>query len=104
VEVPEEVRAQAKEKVARLGRHAPVLERAEVRLTGASVAATDQREVCEVIASGHGYTIRARAAARDIAQAVDLVVDKLDHQAERLKGRLVGRSHPRRSRQATLET
>jgi ribosome-associated translation inhibitor RaiA len=27
---------------------------------------------------------------------VDKVVDKLEHQVERLKGKLVGRSHPRR--------
>jgi ribosome-associated translation inhibitor RaiA len=29
---------------------------------------------------------------------VDLVIDKLEHQVERLKGKLVGRSHPRKSR------
>jgi ribosome-associated translation inhibitor RaiA len=29
---------------------------------------------------------------------VDKVVDKLEHQVERLKGKLVGRSHPRRPR------
>ena len=102
VEVPDEVRAQAKEKVARLSRHAPVLERAEIRLTGATVAATDQREVCEVIVTGHGYTLRARAAARDIAEAIDLVIDKLDHQAERLKGKMIGRSHPRHGQRVTL--
>jgi ribosome-associated translation inhibitor RaiA len=28
--------------------------------------------------------------------AVDLVVEKLEHQLEKTKGRLVGRSHPRR--------
>jgi ribosome-associated translation inhibitor RaiA len=27
--------------------------------------------------------------------AVDAVVEKLEHQVERLKGKLIGRSHPR---------
>ena len=44
---------------------------------------------------GHGHDLRARAAAADAPEAVDLVVEKLEHQVERLKGKLVGRSHPR---------
>ncbi|MGH9017066.1 MAG: HPF/RaiA family ribosome-associated protein [Acidimicrobiales bacterium] len=43
--------------------------------------------------------MRARAAAHDVPVAVDLVVDKLEHQVERLKGKLMGRSHPRHARQ-----
>jgi ribosomal subunit interface protein len=97
--VPDEVRALAEAKVAKLGRLNPVLERAEVRLTedrdapGAGKAA---RKVCEVTITGHGHTLRAKAAAHDQLVAVDKVVDKLEHQVERLKGKLVGRSHPRR--------
>ena len=48
--------------------------------------------------TGHGYTVRAKAAAAEAPVAVDLVVDKLEHQVERLKGKLVGRSHPRHTR------
>ena len=45
--------------------------------------------------TGHGHTIRAKAAGQAPAVAVDLVVDKLEHQVERSKGRIVGRSQPR---------
>ncbi len=93
--VPEEVRALALTKVAKLGRLNPVLERAEVRLTEDREAGAGRR-VCEVTITGHGHTLRARAAAQDLMVAVDMVVDKLEHQVERLKGKLVGRSHPRR--------
>lgn len=94
--VPDEVRALAQAKVAKLGRLNPVLERAEVRLCEDRDAPSSGRRVCEVTITGHGHTLRAKAAARDIPVAVDKVVDKLEHQVERLKGKLVGRSHPRR--------
>ena len=97
-QVPDEVRVLAQSKLAKLGRLAPVLERAEVRLTEDRDAPTTARHVCDVTVEGHGHVLRARARAHDLAVAVDLVVDKLEHQAERLKGKLVGRSHPRRSK------
>jgi len=96
--VPDEVRSLAAAKLARLARITPVLERAEVRLTEGRDTAGVTRQVCEVTMTGHGHTVRARAAAADAPVAVDLVVDKLEHQVERLKGKLVGRSHPRHAR------
>jgi putative sigma-54 modulation protein len=95
--VPDEVRALAYAKVAKLGRLNPVLERAEVRLTEDPDAPGAKRRMCEVTISGHGHTVRARAAAQDLLVAVDKVVDKLEHQLERLKGKRVARSHPRRN-------
>ena len=99
--VPDEVRSLAQAKVAKLARLTPVLERAEVRITESRDTAGVARQVCEVTMTGHGHTLRARAAAHDAPVAVDLVVDKLEHQVERLKGKLVGRSHPRHPRPAT---
>jgi ribosomal subunit interface protein len=96
--VPDEVRSLAQAKVARLARLAPLLERAEVRLTEGRDTSGVTRQVCEVTLTGHGHTVRAKAVAPEAPVAVDLVVDKLEHQVERLKGKLVGRSHPRHSR------
>ena len=95
--VPDEIRALAQAKVAKLGRLTPVLDRAEVRLSEDRAAPGSGRTVCEVTITGHGHTLRAKAAAPDVPVAVDKVVDKLEHQVERLKGKLLGRSHPRRS-------
>jgi ribosomal subunit interface protein len=95
---PDAVRALAQAKVAKLGRLAPVLERAEVRLCEDRDAPGSGRTICEVTVTGHGHTLRAKAGAYDAAVAVDKVVNKLEHQVERLKGKLVGRSHPRRTR------
>jgi ribosomal subunit interface protein len=49
-----------------------------------------------VTMEGHGHVVRARASGPDMLTAVDRVVDKLELRLVRLKGRLVGRSHPRR--------
>jgi putative sigma-54 modulation protein len=94
----EPVRRAAEVKVAGVARRVPVLERAEVRFTEDPVLPAAQRNVCEVTLSGHGHTVRASAVGRDQPSAVDLVVHKLEHQVERLKGKLVERSQPRRSR------
>jgi len=99
-EVPDELRAKAKAKVEKLGRLAPVLERAEVRLAEDRDAPVASRKLCEVTLTGHGHTLRARAVAHDLGVAVDKVIDKLEHQVERLKGKLLSRNHPRRAREA----
>jgi ribosomal subunit interface protein len=98
--VPDEIRSLAQAKVARVARLAPVLERAEVQLTESRDTAGVTSQVCQVTMTGHGHTVRARAAAHEAPVAVDLVVNKLEHQVERLKGKLVGRSHPRHARPA----
>jgi len=99
-EVPMEVRELAQTKVSKVVRRAPVLEKAEVKLGEDPHAPAATHRVCEVTVTGHGHTLRARAGADDFLAAVDIVVKKLEHQVERLKGKLVARSHPRRSRES----
>jgi putative sigma-54 modulation protein len=94
--VSNQVRALTNEKVGRLGRLCPGLDRAEVHFSEEHNPRIADRECCEVIIFGHGRTIRAHAAAPVPLVAVDLVVEKLEHQLEKTKGRLVARTHPRR--------
>lgn len=96
--VPDEIRSQAQAKLSKLGRLAPILEHAEVRLGQDRDAPAARRHVCEVTMEGHGHVVRARARAAEFQVALDLVVEKLEHQVERLKGKLLARSHPRRSK------
>jgi putative sigma-54 modulation protein len=94
VDVPDALKATARDKVTRLGRFLEGMDHAEVHFyeeRNPRIA-----EVCEVTLAGHGHLVRARAAAPDAFAAVDRVVDKLEHQIEKLKGKLIGRSHPRR--------
>jgi len=93
--VSDEVRTLTEEKVRHIGEHCPGLERAEVHFSEEHNRRISDRECCEVVMSGHGHTIRAKAAGRVPLVAVDRVVEKLEHQVERTKGRIVGRSQPR---------
>ena len=97
VEVPEHVKAHAQERLGRLERFLEGMDTAEVRFTEEKNPRIADRETCEVTLHGHGHVVRAKASATDICAAVDRVANKLEHSLEKLKGKLVGRSHPRRS-------
>ena len=96
VDISPTLRATVVEKVGRVGRFYDGMERAEIRFIEEHNPRISAREVCEVTMHGHGHVVRARAAAGDAFSAVDQVVDKLEHQMAKLKGKLVSRSHPRR--------
>jgi len=97
VEISPTLRAAVEEKVGRVGRFFDGMERAEVRFLEEQNPRISAREVCEVTMHGHGHVVRARASATDAFAAVDQVVDKLEYQMTKLKGKLVSRSHPRRN-------
>lgn len=96
VEVPTPLRQAVDEKVGHLDRYLGRIERAEVRFVEEPHRRVAEREICEVTLVGRGNVVRARAMAGDAMAALDTVMDKLQRQLERRKGRLVGRSHPRR--------
>lgn len=96
VEVSDSLRGTVEDKLSRLVRFLDGMERAEVRFLEERNPRIADKEVCEVTMHGHGHVVRARAAAGDSFAAVDRVVDKLEHRIEKLKGKLAGRSHPRR--------
>ena len=62
--VSDEVRALTEEKVRHIGEHCPALDRAEVHFSEEHNPRISDRECCEVVMSGHGHTIRARAAGQ----------------------------------------
>ncbi|MGH9267697.1 MAG: ribosome hibernation-promoting factor, HPF/YfiA family [Acidimicrobiales bacterium] len=97
VEVSDVLRSTVEAKVTRLGRFLEGMERAEVSFSEERNPRISERDVCEVTMHGHGHVVRARAVASDTFAAVDRVVDKLEHRMEKLKGKLIDRSHARRS-------
>jgi putative sigma-54 modulation protein len=96
VEVTDRLRAAAEEKIARLSRHHEGWEHAEVNFFEERNPRISAKEVCEATLRGHGRIIRAKAASTDALGSLDRVVDKLEHQIEKLKSRLISRSHPKR--------
>jgi ribosome hibernation promoting factor len=96
VELSDALRTAAEEKVAKLSRYLDGIDHVEISFYEERNPRIAQRDVCEVTFTSHGHTVRAKAAASDPLAAVDGVVAKLEHQIEKLKGKLIGRSHPRR--------
>jgi putative sigma-54 modulation protein len=103
-EVPSAIKETLNGKLDHLCRYLGAMERAEVCFSEEHNPRIHDREVCEVTMHGHGHIVRARASAPDMITAVDRVLDKLEHRLERLKGRLVGRSHPRRHASVDSDT
>jgi ribosome hibernation promoting factor len=96
IDVSDQLRAAVEEKVARLGRLLQGMDRAEVHFFEERNPRISEKEVCEVVLEGHGHHVRAKAASSDPFAAADQAVAKLEHQLAKLKGKLLGRSHPRR--------
>jgi putative sigma-54 modulation protein len=96
VALDQTLRATVEEKVTKLTRFLDGMEHAEVLFSEERNPRIAEKEVCEVTLSGHGHYVRARASGPEALIAVDRVIDKLEHRMEKLKGKLLARSHPRR--------
>jgi putative sigma-54 modulation protein len=96
LELTDSLRQAAEEKIGRLERFLDGMDRAEVHFSEEKNPRIADRDVCEVTIAGHGHHVRTKAVAADPFAAVDVAVDKLEHQLHKLKTKLVGRSQPRR--------
>jgi len=92
--VPRGLKKTAEEKVARLDRFLPDMERAEIIFSFEKNPRIADAHRCEVTMTGHGHVVRAHAAASEQVAALEKVIDKLETRLTRLKGKLVTRTHP----------
>ena len=90
------LRAAAEEKIGRLSRFLGGMDRAEVHFSEERNPRIAAKEVCEVSLEGRGHHLRCKAAAADAFAAVDLAVEKLEHQLHKVKTKQV----PRKARRA----
>jgi putative sigma-54 modulation protein len=98
VHVSEALKRATQEKLARVDRFADGHGRIEVDYFELRNRRIHDNQVCEVLVHLKGHLVKAHAASTDLFAALDLVVDKVEHQAKKLKDRRVERWHPRRSR------
>ncbi len=98
VHVSEALKRATREKLARIDRFADGPGRIEVDYYEQRNRRIHDNQVCEVLVHLKGNLLKAHAASTDLHAALDLVVDKVEHQAKKLKDRRVERWHPRRSR------
>jgi putative sigma-54 modulation protein len=89
-----------REKLGRFERFNLKTTRVEVDYSEIRNPRVHDKELCEVTVHLKGHFVKAHAASTDPSAALDLVIDKVEHQLTRLKDKKVDRSHPRRRRLA----
>jgi putative sigma-54 modulation protein len=101
VDVPPRLRKLAREKVRKISRFTHDAGRVEIEFSELRNRRISDNQVCEVIVHLKRNFVKAHAAASEPAAALDLVLDKVEHQVARIKEKRVTRTHaPRRNRAA----
>ncbi len=105
MEVEEAAQDYIRDKLTKLERHLPDLGEVKVELTHEMTKAVEKRYVAQVTINTHGALLRGEERASNITAAIDNVVDVLNRQIERFKGRLYRskrRTPPRKQLAAEL--
>jgi putative sigma-54 modulation protein len=94
--VPDDVRALATEKLTKVTRFAADVYKIEVEFHEERNPRIHERQVCEATVRLRKVVIKAHASAIDQVAALDRLVDKVEHQLQKLHSKRVSRTHPRR--------
>jgi len=105
VDVPPRLRKLAREKVRKISKFTHDAGRVEVEFSELRNRRVSDNQVCDVIVHLKRNFVKAHAAASEPAAALDLALDKVEHQLARIKEKRVTRTHaPRRNRAAAGDT
>jgi putative sigma-54 modulation protein len=96
VDVPPRLRKLAREKVRKISRFTHDAGRVEVDFSELRNRRVAENQVCDVLVHLKRNFVKARAAAAEPAAALDLVLDKVEHQVARIKEKRVTRTHTAR--------
>lgn len=94
--VPNRLQDVTREKVGKIARFTHDAGRVEVDFSEVHTARADARQLCEITVHLKRHFVKAHAAAAEPEAALDLALDKAEHQVARIKDKRVARSHPRR--------
>jgi putative sigma-54 modulation protein len=93
---PRRLKAAAQEKVARIAKFTHDAGRVEVDFSEAKNPRVADAQLCEITVHLKRHFVKAHATATEPEAALDLALDKVEHQVSRIKDKRVSRSHPRR--------
>ena len=96
VDVPPRLRKLAREKVRKISRFTHDAGRVEVDFSELRNRRVADNQVCDVLVHLKRNFVKAHAAAAEPAAALDLVLDKVEHQVARIKEKRVTRTHAAR--------
>ena len=94
VPVDPAIEAESRRKLSKLPRYAADIRRIEVEFSEIRNPRASERIQCEVIVHLTGTFVKAHATATDLRSALDRVIDKVEHQAGRVKSKRIARSRP----------
>jgi ribosome hibernation promoting factor len=94
--VSSRLKTTARAKVERISRYAHDVSRVEVDFSELRNPRVGEPQLCEITVHLKGHFVKAHAAAIEPEAALDLALDKVEHQVSRIKDKRVARSHPRR--------
>ncbi|MBV8950436.1 MAG: ribosome-associated translation inhibitor RaiA [Actinobacteria bacterium] len=90
-----QVKRLTEDKLRKLTRLAADISRVEVDYSEARNPRVANRQLCEVTVHLKRHFVKAHASSTENVAALDLVIDKVEHQVARLKDKRVHRSHAR---------
>jgi putative sigma-54 modulation protein len=93
--------AAAREKVARIAKFTHDAGRVEVDFAEQHHRRLAESQLCEITVHLKRHFVKAHACAPEPEAALDLALDKVEHQVSRIKDKRVSRAHPRRRTSAT---
>jgi putative sigma-54 modulation protein len=93
VEVSPRLRKLARAKIRKISRFTHDAGRVEVDFSELRNRRVSENQVCDVIVHLKRNFVKAHAAASEPAAALDLVLDKVEHQVSRIKEKRVTRAH-----------
>jgi putative sigma-54 modulation protein len=97
LEITGPLREYALEKVGRVEKYFDGILKTEIEMSVEKNPKIIDNQVVEVTIFSNGPVIRAKESAPDMYQAIDLVSNKLERQARRVKRKLIDRSHHARN-------
>jgi putative sigma-54 modulation protein len=92
VDVPDKLKAQATRKLSKIGRFDNRITRIDVEFAEARNPRVADTHRVEVTCATKAHVIRAEASGPDPASALDRVVERLERQVKKLKGRQIDRT------------
>jgi putative sigma-54 modulation protein len=103
VDVSPRLRKLAREKIRKISKFTHDAGRVEVDFSELRNRRVADNQVCDVIVHLKRNFVKAHAAATEPAAALDLVIDKVEHQVARIKEKRVTRTHAARRGRAANE-
>jgi putative sigma-54 modulation protein len=101
LQVSPRLREVAREKLSKISRFTHDAGHVEVDFSELRNHRSGDKQVCEVTVHLKRHFVKAHAAAREPEVALDLVIDKVEHQVARIKEKRISQSHRSSRRGAT---